>query len=180
MVILGNVLVYRQAQLITHYSNRSADVERWSCRRQADYTAAIIARDAAQAATIRKDETQAPLEAACREIGRRIKADGRVTDASRERAGLPIHKTTRTPVAVPKTAPRGEVIATDRFEHTVTVFSDILPDRQAVVAALNDYDAVCLMRERTSFGKDVIDQLPAGIKALWPADVCARVAKRGA
>ncbi len=43
-------------------------------------------------------------------------------------------------------------------------------------------DVFSLLALAIDFGEiaDVIDQLPAGIKALWPADVCARVAKRGA
>jgi len=42
-----------------------------------------------------------------------------------------------------------------------TVFTEPLGGRDKVVAALKDYAVVCLMRERTLFGKDVIDALPA-------------------
>lgn len=42
----------------------------------------------------------------------------------------------------------------------LTVFSVPLGDEVAVIAALRDYDVVCLMRERTLFSKAVIDGLP--------------------
>ena len=41
------------------------------------------------------------------------------------------------------------------------VFTESLGGRDKVVAALKDCAVVCLMRERTPFGKDVIDALPA-------------------
>jgi phosphoglycerate dehydrogenase-like enzyme len=41
------------------------------------------------------------------------------------------------------------------------VFTEKLDGRDKVVAALKDCAVVCLMRERTPFGKDVIDALPA-------------------
>ncbi len=42
-----------------------------------------------------------------------------------------------------------------------TVFTEALGGPDKVVAALKDCAVVCLMRERTLFGKDVIDALPA-------------------
>ena len=42
----------------------------------------------------------------------------------------------------------------------LTVFKAPLGDEAAVIAALRDYDVVCLMRERTLFSKAVIDGLP--------------------
>jgi len=42
----------------------------------------------------------------------------------------------------------------------LTVFSEPLGGPDKVIAALKDYAVVCLMRERTLFGKDVIDALP--------------------
>ena len=41
------------------------------------------------------------------------------------------------------------------------VFTESLGGRDKVIAALKDCAVVCLMRERTLFGKDVIDALPA-------------------
>jgi phosphoglycerate dehydrogenase-like enzyme len=40
------------------------------------------------------------------------------------------------------------------------VFTESLGGREQVVTALKDCEVVCLMRERTPFGKDVIDVLP--------------------
>jgi len=42
-----------------------------------------------------------------------------------------------------------------------TVHTESLGGRDKVIAALKDCAVVCLMRERTPFGKDVIDALPA-------------------
>jgi len=44
--------------------------------------------------------------------------------------------------------------------HTVTIFREHIAPRDELIAALIDYDVVCLMRERTWFGKDVIEALP--------------------
>ena len=40
------------------------------------------------------------------------------------------------------------------------VFTEALGSPDKVIAALKDCNIVCLMRERTLFGKDVIDALP--------------------
>src|SRR5690606_37205701 len=40
------------------------------------------------------------------------------------------------------------------------VFTESLGGREQVIAALKDCAVVCLMRERTAFGKDVIEALP--------------------
>ena len=70
-----------------------------------NYAASIAARDAYRAAMQAKDETRALIEGTARETTRRIQADGRVTDAARREAGIPVRKTTRTPVPPPTTAP---------------------------------------------------------------------------
>ncbi|MEZ6123755.1 MAG: hypothetical protein R3C49_11330 [Planctomycetaceae bacterium] len=94
-----------------------AGKDRWT----ADYSGSITARDAARAAVEAKDLARNGIEEFCRELMRRIQADSRVTDASRREAGMPVHKSTRTPVAVPTSAPRGQVIGTDRLEQVVSV-----------------------------------------------------------
>jgi phosphoglycerate dehydrogenase-like enzyme len=43
---------------------------------------------------------------------------------------------------------------------TVTVFNDYLPDSDAVVARLQEFDVVCVMRERTPMTRAVISRLP--------------------
>ena len=43
---------------------------------------------------------------------------------------------------------------------TVTVLNDHLPDTDAVVAGLQPFDVVCVMRERTPMTRAVISRLP--------------------
>jgi phosphoglycerate dehydrogenase-like enzyme len=43
----------------------------------------------------------------------------------------------------------------------VDVFRDHLTDPRAVVARLTPYDIVCVMRERTPLGRDILNQLPS-------------------
>ena len=43
---------------------------------------------------------------------------------------------------------------------TITVFNDHLPDTDAVVARLQPFDVVCVMRERTPMTRAVISRLP--------------------
>src|SRR5208282_5932304 len=42
----------------------------------------------------------------------------------------------------------------------VTVFSDHLADPDAVVGRLQDFDVVCVMRERTPMTRAIIERLP--------------------
>ena len=42
----------------------------------------------------------------------------------------------------------------------ITVFNDHLADPEAVVARLQPFNVVCVMRERTPFPRDVLQQLP--------------------
>ena len=43
---------------------------------------------------------------------------------------------------------------------TVTVFDDHLADTDAVVARLEPFDIVCVMRERTPMTRSIIERLP--------------------
>jgi lactate dehydrogenase-like 2-hydroxyacid dehydrogenase len=43
---------------------------------------------------------------------------------------------------------------------TVTVFNDHVPDPDAVVARLQPFDVVCVMRERTPLTRAIISRLP--------------------
>lgn len=45
-------------------------------------------------------------------------------------------------------------------EADITVFNEPIGDQDAVIAALAEFDIVCLMRERTPFPADVIEALP--------------------
>lgn len=42
----------------------------------------------------------------------------------------------------------------------ITVFNHVIGDERAVIAALNRYDIICCMRERTAFPAEVLQQLP--------------------
>ncbi|MEO0799732.1 MAG: D-2-hydroxyacid dehydrogenase family protein [Pseudomonadota bacterium] len=44
--------------------------------------------------------------------------------------------------------------------HEITVFDKHIPAGPELVSALREMDVVCLMRERTAFGRDMIDALP--------------------
>ena len=52
-----------------------------------------------------KDTARNALEPIIREINNTVQADPDVTDAQKATAGLPVHKTTRTPAPVPSTRP---------------------------------------------------------------------------
>jgi phosphoglycerate dehydrogenase-like enzyme len=43
---------------------------------------------------------------------------------------------------------------------TVTVFQDHLDDEEALVRRLEDFDAICVMRERTQMPASLIERLP--------------------
>lgn len=45
-------------------------------------------------------------------------------------------------------------------DHDVTIFNEHLGDRDAVVAALADYDVIAAMRERTVFDRATLEKLP--------------------
>lgn len=96
-----------------------------------DYEAAERARDTARGATEKKNETRKTLTGEVRLLARLIQANPDVTDEARRDAGLPVHKTHRTPAGTPKSAPMCQVIATDRLEHMVSCVDSLAPTRQA-------------------------------------------------
>lgn len=87
-------------------------------------TANIAAKDAARSTTQTKQLTRTELTELLRDLGRRIQADSNVSDAARAQAGLPVHKSTRTPVSVPKTAPVGRVNIDGPLRHSLIFTSD--------------------------------------------------------
>ena len=87
------------------------------------YKNAIAARDAAAAALRAKDEQRQALESRIRSTAKRIQADDRVSNPARKDAGLPVYKTTRTPVPAPTSAPFGDVMLTNRLEQSLS-FAD--------------------------------------------------------
>ena len=52
-----------------------------------------------------KDAARALLTTAVRAVNNSVQANGTITDAQRAGAGLPVHKTSHTPVPAPQTAP---------------------------------------------------------------------------
>lgn len=95
------------------------------------YEAAVKARDAAKAATESKEESRRLLEDTVRSVAKLIQANNQISNAARDAAGLPIHKTTRTPIAVPRTFPKCIIVGSDRLELTV-MYSDVAtPTRRA-------------------------------------------------
>lgn len=60
-----------------------------------------------------------------------IQANNHISDVARKEAGVPVHKTTRTPVTAPTTEPVGFVMASDRLEHLLTYADSTTPTRRA-------------------------------------------------
>ncbi len=99
-------------------------------------TDAIAARDAALAATRHKKTVRTRFDNDIRVAVRMIQANDQVSDESCEAAGVHVHKSTRTPVAVPSTSPVGFVMATDRLEHTLSYSNSATPTRRAKPAGV--------------------------------------------
>ncbi|MEZ6126399.1 MAG: hypothetical protein R3C49_25020 [Planctomycetaceae bacterium] len=113
----------------------------------ANYAAAVAARDAAKAAVVSKDEARATLEETVRSVARLIQANDTISDAARTAAGLPVHKTTRTPVPVPHTFPTITVVGSDRLELTV-MYSDVsTPTRKGRPAGVRGCEVYCSVAE---------------------------------
>ncbi|MEZ6124722.1 MAG: hypothetical protein R3C49_16360 [Planctomycetaceae bacterium] len=118
------------AAFVTQLANGFADL-------RAGILQATEARDAARAATEAKDAVRATLEELTRTIVRLIQADPSVTDEAKLEAGIRPHKTSRTPVPPPHTAPVGNVMATDRLEHTLYISDAATPTRRARPAGVS-------------------------------------------
>ncbi len=93
--------------------------------------AATTARDAAKAATEAKDAARETLEEDLRVRIRMIQADPSISEEAKIEAGIRPHKATRTPVPAPHTFPIGNVIASDRLEHTVFYSDAATPTKRA-------------------------------------------------
>lgn len=78
-----------------------------------------------------KNAARTALTAGVRPAAAGIQADPTVTDANRELAGLPVHKTTRTPAPVPTTAPVLAVDASRRLEHVISWRDSASPTSKA-------------------------------------------------
>ena len=88
----------------------------------------------------------APLENQITTI-KRIMADDRISDYMRKEAGLPVHKTTRTPVPTPTTSPIGQVVASDRLEHRVLITDSGTPTKRRKPHGVIGCEAILGSRE---------------------------------
>lgn len=52
----------------------------------------------------------------------------------------------------------------------VQIFTSAFPSRDEAIAILKDFDAICLMRERTPFPKEVIAKLPRLRRLLYTGE----------
>jgi len=133
------------------------------------YAAHVSASDHARAATQAKREARDELEETIRKTARRIMADERVSDYERKEAGLPVHKSTRTPVRVPTTSPVGQVVASDRLEHRVLVTDSGSPTKRRKPQGVIGCEAFLLVRDMPSF--DPEDYSLIGIWTRYPEAV---------
>ena len=116
------------------YGMTAEDIQTLETNSTAWHTAfenVLTARDQAKAAVVTKDMEKEAVEAIVRSTARRIQADDRIPADARALAGLPVHKTHRTPVGVPTTYPVGQVIGTDRQEHTIMFSDSATPTKRA-------------------------------------------------
>lgn len=85
-----------------------------------DYATAVTKRDSAQAATVAKKLTRNEFEEMIRELAKQIQSNPTISEENRRDAGLPVHKSSRTPVSVPTSSPVARV---DKFEPLAHVIS---------------------------------------------------------
>ena len=132
---------------VTHLQQLQADWDK-------TYADSIAASDQARAAMQAKNDARDALEQMVRSTAKRIMADDRITDVLRKDAGLPVHKTTRTPVPVPVTAPMGHVVGTDRLEHSILVTDAQTPTKRRKPAGVIGCETFLLIRDLPSFDPD--------------------------
>ncbi len=130
----------------TLISNLGSQLTEWDDA----YAAAIAARDAAKAATRLKDAVRKSLEETIREATRRVQANSDVTNEARAAAGIKIHKSGKTPVGRPTTAPTGNVISTERLEHTLMFSDSTTPTRRAKPAGVKSCEVMVYIGENAS------------------------------
>ena len=69
-----------------------------------------------------KDDARAAFEKALRNfVAQWLSHNAKVPNNEKERMGVPIHSTTRTPVAVPTTSPVGQIDFSVRLQHTIHI-----------------------------------------------------------
>ena len=110
---------------------------------------AVAARDASLAATRHKNDVREKFEDDVRVAVRMIQANNKVSDASRDAAGVHVHKSTRTPVHPPTTPPVGFVMASDRLEHTLSFSDSSTPTRRAKPAGVTGCEVYLFIGDDT-------------------------------
>ena len=150
------------------------DLKRLHAAWDKDYAAAISASDIARAATETKNETRAALEQLERNIAKRIMADTRVSNSLQKEAGLPVHKKTRTPVPVPTTSPKGQIVATNRLEHSILVTDSQTPTKRSKPPGVIGCEVMLLISE--TYSVNPADYSLVGLWTRFP-DVVTFTAK---
>jgi hypothetical protein len=96
---------------------------------ETSYAGVFQKRDEARSATIAKDQSRTAFEEKIRDLARRLQVDPEVTDVLKSNAGLPVHSTTHTPVAVPTTAPTAMIEIPNVREHSIRMIDPANPHR---------------------------------------------------
>jgi len=130
-------------------ADRIAELEKELTAFQTAFDDSITARDEALAATRNKQSVRKTFESSVRVAAKMIQANDKVTDASRDAAGVHVHKQTRTPVAEPTTFPVGFVVATDRLEHTLSFSDSATPTRRARPAGVTGCEVYLFVGDDT-------------------------------
>jgi len=101
-----------------------------------DLAAARVAEMALAAAMQSKQTSRATATGEARQLVARIQANNSVDDAARAAAGIPVRDTTKTPAAVPTSAPSATIDAGRRWQHTVHFRDDQTPNSKAKPAGV--------------------------------------------
>lgn len=93
----------------------------------ASYPAYLTGQQTAQALTATKNTDRDNLEAVMREIAGQLQKKSTVTDTQRQAMGLPVHDTTKTPVAPITTKPVLKIETDQRLRHTIRFTDESTP-----------------------------------------------------
>lgn len=93
----------------------------------ASYPAYLTGQQTAQSLTATKKTDRDTLEAVMRDIGGQLQRKSTVTDTQRQAMGLPVHDTTKTPVAPITTKPVLKIETDQRLRHTIRFTDESTP-----------------------------------------------------
>ena len=97
----------------------------------ASYPAYLAGDQAQQGRTATKKTDRGTLEGVLRQIGGELQKRESVTDAQRQAIGLPVHDTTKTPVAAITTKPLLKIETDQRLRHTIRFTDEATPTSRA-------------------------------------------------